>query len=95
MDLKDAIHLRRATREFTLEAVDQHTLQALIEAAVQAPSAVNARPWSFCVVRDHRKISRDAKAHMVRTTPVGLLSHHFDRILNDPTLRHFFTKRRS
>lgn len=93
MDLKEAIYSRRATREFTAEPVDEHTLQALVEAAVQAPSAVNAQPWSFCVVRDKTllgRLSRDAKAHMARTTPVGLLSHHFDRILNDPNFDIFY-----
>lgn len=93
MDLKEAIYSRRATREFTSEPVDESTLRMLIEAAVQAPSAVNAQPWAFCVVRDKAllgKISRDAKAHMVKTTPVGLLSHHFDQILNDQGFDIFY-----
>jgi nitroreductase len=41
MDLKEAIYTRRATREFTAEPVDEKTLRDLIDAAVQAPSAVN------------------------------------------------------
>lgn len=93
MDLKEAIYSRRATREFTSEPVDESTLRMLIEAAVQAPSAVNAQPWAFCVVRDKAllvKMSRDAKAHMVKTTPVGLLSHHFDQILNDQGFDIFY-----
>lgn len=93
MDLKEAIYSRRATREFTSEPVDENTLRGLIDAAVQAPSAVNAQPWSFCVVRDRTlldKISRDAKAHMVRSTPLGLVSHHFDQILNDPSFDIFY-----
>ena len=82
MDLKEAIYTRRATREFTAEPVDEKTLRDLIDAAVQAPSAVNQQPWSFCVVRNKAvlaKISGEAKAHMVRSSPVGLVSHHFDR----------------
>jgi nitroreductase len=93
MNLREAIYSRRATREFTSQLVDETTLRGLIDAAVQAPSAVNQQPWSFCVVRDQpllEKISREAKAYMVKSTPLGLLSHHFDVILNDPNFNIFY-----
>lgn len=93
MDLKDAIYSRRATRAFSADHVDDKTLRALIDAAIQAPSAVNAQPWAFCVVRDKAmlsKISLQAKAHMVRSTPLGLVSHHFDQILHDPEFDIFY-----
>lgn len=93
MNLKDAIYSRRATREFTAEPVEEKTLRELIDAAIQAPSAVNQQPWSFCVVRDKAllgNLSREAKAHMVRSTPLGLLSHHFNQILNDPSFDIFY-----
>lgn len=93
MDLKEAIYSRRATRTFTSDPVDENTLRAMIGAAVQVPRAVNTQPWSFCVVRDKAvlgKISRNARAHMVRTTPVGLMSHHFDQILNDAHFDIFY-----
>jgi len=93
MDLREAIYTRRATRAFTAEPVSESIIRELIDAAIQAPSAVNAQPWAFCVVRDKTvmaTISREAKAHMVRTTPVGLMSHHFDEILNDPKFNIFY-----
>jgi nitroreductase len=93
MDLKDAIYARRAVRDFTAEPVNETTLLELIDAAIQAPSAVNQQPWSFCVVRDKAvlgRISRESKAHMLRTTPVGLVSQHFDKILNDPNFDIFY-----
>lgn len=93
MDLKEALYTRRAVRDFTTEPVDKDTLRELIDAAIQAPSAVNQQPWSFCVVRDKAilaEISREAKAHIVRTSPVGLVSHHFDQILNDPNFDIFY-----
>jgi nitroreductase len=82
MDVKDAIYTRRAVRDFTTEPVNDGTLRQLIDAAVQVPSAVNQQPWSFCVVRDKAalaRISREAKAHMVRTSSVGFVSHHLTR----------------
>ncbi len=93
MDLREAIYTRRATREFTAEPVDERTIRKLIEAAIQAPSAVNQQPWSFCVVRDKAvlaKISHEAKAYMLRSSPVGLVSHHFEQILNDPNFDIFY-----
>lgn len=92
MDLREAIYTRRAVREFTAEPVDEKTLRQLIDAAVQAPSAVNQQPWSFCVVRDKAllaRISHEAKAHMLRTSPAGL-SHHFQEILNDSKFDIFY-----
>lgn len=93
MDLKEAIYTRRAIREFTAEPISESVIRDLIDAAIQAPSAVNQQPWSFCVVRDQAvlaTISQEAKAHMVRATPVGLMSHHFGKILNDAKFNIFY-----
>jgi nitroreductase len=93
MDLKEAIYTRRAVREFTAEPVAETTLRALVDAAIQAPSAVNQQPWSFCVVRDKdllARISREAKAHMLRTSPAGLVSHHFQELLSNPDFHIFY-----
>lgn len=93
MDLKEAVYSRRAVRAFTAEPIDEHTIQQLIDAAIQAPSAINEQPWSFTVVRDPAlldRISGEAKAHMLKTTPAGLLSHHFREILDDAKFQIFY-----
>lgn len=92
MDLKEAIYTRRAVREFTAEPVDEPTIHQLIDAAIQAPSAVNQQPWSFCVVRDKAvldQISNESKAYMLRTSQAAL-SHHFQAILSDPNFHIFY-----
>ena len=63
MDLKEAIYTRRAIREFTAEPISESVIRDLIDAAIQAPSAVNQQPWSFCVVREAvlAKISQEPK----------------------------------
>jgi nitroreductase len=69
VDLQQAIHSRRAVREYTEENIGQPVLQRLIDAAIQAPSAVNEQPWLFTVVQDRMLlslISREAKAHLLR-----------------------------
>lgn len=93
MDLKEAIYTRRAVRSYTDSSVDDATIRALIDAAIQAPSAVNQQPCTFCVIRDRSllsRISREAKAYMVKTTPLGLMSHHFNEILNDANFDIFY-----
>lgn len=93
MELLDAIHSRRAVRDFTDEAVSEDQLRALIDAAIQAPSAVNRQPWLFTVVRDRAlmaRISGAAKAHLLRTSPAALLSHHFDQLLHDDNFDIFY-----
>lgn len=93
MDLKEAIYSRRSVRDFTTAPIDEKVLTELINVAVQAPSAVNQQPCSFCVVRDKTvlaKISREAKAHMLKRSAVGLMSHHFQEILNDPDFDIFY-----
>jgi nitroreductase len=93
MDLKEAIYGRRSVREFISEPVSETIIRDLIDAAIQAPSAVNQQPWSFCVVRDQvilATISREAKAHMMKATPLGLMSHHFEEMLTDPKFDIFY-----
>ena len=62
MDVREAIYSRRSIRAFTDAPVDEKMLGRLIEAAVQAPSAMNEQPWSFTVVRD-----RALQARVVET----------------------------
>ncbi|MDR1702024.1 MAG: nitroreductase [Sporomusaceae bacterium] len=52
MDLKEAIYKRRSVRQFTDAQVEKEKLDTLFQAAVQAPSATNAQPWAFAVIRD-------------------------------------------
>jgi nitroreductase len=58
-----AIAERRAVREYTAAKVPKDTLLKIIEAANQAPSAMNSQPWRFVVVEDgdfHQKLLRAA-----------------------------------
>lgn len=93
MELKQAIYGRRAVREYTTAAVDESEIRQIIDAAIQAPSAVNQQAWLFTVVRDSAMLSRisdQAKAHILRTSQAALASHHFQTILNDPNFNIFY-----
>jgi len=66
MSVTEAIRQRRAVRSFTDEGVEESALRALIDAAIQAPSALNAQPWAFVVIDDGARLGdygERAKAH--------------------------------
>lgn len=93
MNIHEAIFGRRSTREYTTEAVDQAVIDRLINAAVQAPSAVNQQPWTFTVLRDQvllDRISRESKDYMLATLPAGTQSGHFLSLLNDEHFQIFY-----
>ncbi|MDR3453466.1 MAG: nitroreductase family protein [Rhodoferax sp.] len=93
MDINEAISGRRSVRDYTAQAVDEPAIRRLIDAAVNAPNAVNQQPWTFTVVRDQRlldRISRDAKSHMLATLPADAASGHFRSMLDDPAFQIFY-----
>jgi nitroreductase len=54
----DVIYSRRSVRAYTADIVPESTVRALIDAAVQAPTAVGAESWSFVVVQDPQRLAR-------------------------------------
>jgi nitroreductase len=48
----DAIFTRRSVRAFTSQRLDRATVEALLDAAVQAPTALHQEPWVFAVFQD-------------------------------------------
>ncbi len=51
-DVKELFRHQRQVRAFADRPVDDATLQEVLQAAVHGPSASNAQPWRFIVVRD-------------------------------------------
>jgi nitroreductase len=93
LELEQAINGRRSVRSFTHAAVDPALIEQLIDAAVQAPSAMNRRPWVFTVVRDQgelHRISHEAKRHMLTTAGMGKDSEHLHAMLRDPNFHIFY-----
>ena len=68
MDVMEAIYARRAVRDYLETPVQLDVLTQLVAAATAAPSAINAQPWHFTIIRDQAlldRISAAAKTHMV------------------------------
>lgn len=63
MEALEAIFTRRSIRSFTDEPVTDETMQLLLKAAMSGPSCVNARDWSFIVVREPDTLNKMADAN--------------------------------
>jgi len=56
MDTLEAIRTRRSIRAYTRQTVSPATVESLLRAAMNAPSAMDQRPWQFVVVTDRAKL---------------------------------------
>lgn len=87
VDALDAIYERRAVRAYTARTVEKERVLALIEAAIQAPSAVNQQPWAFVVVQDAallRRISERSKQLTLAELKPGTPLWEHRAMLQDP-----------
>jgi len=58
MQVKEAIKKRRSIRKYLDKEISNEVVNELIEAARLAPSAYNAQPWRFRIVKDKEMIKR-------------------------------------
>jgi nitroreductase len=61
MNFSDVLKKRRAVRDYTQAPIEQKEIEALINAAVEAPSAMNLQPWAFAAVLGREQIDSYAK----------------------------------
>jgi len=78
MDAIQAILTRISTRQFSDQPIPDEALHSILEAGMAGPTAVNARPWSFLVVRDRDMLNRMADgngraAEPLRGAALGIL----------------------
>ncbi len=92
MELSQVIRARRSVRAYTDEPVARTAVEALLDAAVQAPSASNRQPWAFVVIRGQerlRQLSERAKAHRLADTQEPVSDNQRAR-LQDPENNLFY-----
>lgn len=58
LDAMSAIRSRRAIRSYAPERLEKDVVQELIDAAIQAPTAVHREPWAFSVIQDKERLRR-------------------------------------
>ena len=92
MELMQALYTRRSVRRYLPTLVDKATIEALIEAAIQAPSASNSQPWAFGVllgVDRLREYSTRSKAAFLTQTAGNPAVANLRARLADPALNIF------
>jgi nitroreductase len=92
-DVLRAIYERRAVRSYTSQRVEADMVRTLIDAAIQAPSAVNQQPWAFVVIQDARlleRISDRSKELMLAQVKPGAALWEDSGRLKDPAFNVFY-----
>lgn len=99
MSLERAIYERRAVRSYQPHVLDGSTVDRLLRAAVQAPTAVHLEPWIFSVIQDRallKRYSDQAKAlsiaHATRYpgSAAGAHAEGYIALLEDPNYNIFY-----
>jgi nitroreductase len=93
MDVIEAIHERWSVRAFTKETVGSELVDALVSAAVQAPSAMNLQPWAFVTIEGRdalQSYSDRAKRHLLDTMQCDSPLFQYRDRLASPTFDIFY-----
>lgn len=56
MELMQAIYARRSVRAFSSQPLPRESIEALMQAAVQAPTGMNSQPWAFGVIEGQERL---------------------------------------
>ena len=97
----DAIYGRRSVRSYTPYKLEKSTVRALVDAAVQAPTAMHEQPWLFVVVQDREMLERlsdhvkatwaqEAIPKSIRHAAGSDLHGEFIKSLEDPAFNVFY-----
>ena len=80
----DVMTSRRSVREYTDEPVEAEHVEAILKAAMTAPSAKDLRPWHFVVVRKRKVLDELAGVHkyayMLEQAPLAIVVCGDERI---------------
>lgn len=76
MNTLEAITKRRSIRQFTNKPISQEQLEALLKAAMLAPTARNCQEWEFIVIRDEATRQKIAQIH-----PYAQMVPHADTVI--------------
>ncbi len=73
----ETIFTRRSIRKFTKERIPKETLELLLSAAMNAPTACNQQAWYFIVVTEQDKLDKLSTLHsgvnFVKNAPVAII----------------------
>ncbi len=83
-DFLELMYTRRSVREFNDDPIADDQIEAILKAAMAAPSAQNLRPWHFILVRKRKLLDKLSKVHKyaspLEKAPVGIVVCGDERI---------------
>ncbi len=87
----DLVKQRRSIRKYEAKPVEEEKLQAIVKAALMAPSSKRCQPWHFVVVDDAETIAklsvcREAGSKFLEGAPAAII------VLADTTLSDVWTE---
>ena len=91
----EAIYQRRAVRNYQPQQLDKPTIHLLLDAAVQAPTAMHEEPWSFVIIQNQDRLNRlsDSAKTLVRRDLQGSDNQqavHMLEFVNKPDFHVFY-----
>jgi nitroreductase len=95
----DPIYRRRSVRAYSDKQVGESVLRELLDAAVQAPSAMHLEPWAFAVIQDKAVLKRYSdRAKSILRAPdravgwgsAGRAPSDHPSMLDDPAFNIFY-----
>ncbi|MCW2277522.1 nitroreductase family protein [Heliophilum fasciatum] len=93
MELLEALYTRRSVRRYTDQPVTKETIEQLLQAATQAPSAMNFQPWAFLIIQDRAKLaefSTQAKALLLTLLEQAPNLRRYETALSNPKFNIFY-----
>ena len=77
METLQTIQTRRSIKKYTSERISVNKIEAILKAAMYAPSARNYQPWHFIVLEERRDIDQISKinthAEMMLQAPLAII----------------------
>ena len=74
----NSIYSRVSIRRYLDKPVEKEKTEAILRAAMQAPSAVNQQPWEFYVITNKEKLEALSRispyAGMTKNAPIAIVS---------------------
>ena len=93
MDFANVVYQRRSVRVYTNQTVSEETVDELLDAAIQAPSAMNEQPWAFAVIQDTKSLKRyseRAKSLLLNSPQVAMKKPELQAMLASTEFNIFY-----
>lgn len=93
MEFREVLYQRRSVRHYADQSLSRGSVEELLDAAVQAPSAMNEQPWVFVVIQDPvmlKRYSETAKSLILRSPFMDTKHPELKTMLGAPEFNIFY-----